>query len=204
MEAYGIPFVYRALVLLVVLFVLGTLDFLRHGRKATRWREYLFLVAWATIGAVVGISTDAVTSRLSPEYFTVGKGVQGGEGFDSRALLLGAHAGFLAGAVAAICCLVANNPRSGLPVLPYRTLSRLALISLALTVCGGLVVGIPLAFGVASALVPWVELPVTTDRAAAFITAWGIHTGLYAGLLVGIVIAVVRTRRWRRERVVVT
>ncbi len=201
MEFYGIPFVYRLLILLVVLFVLGAFDFLRNGKKATRWREYVFLVVCATLGAIIGMSTDAVTPRISPEYFTIGKGVQDGDGFASRVLLLGAHAGFLAGAVAAMCCLVANNPCKGLPAIPYQMLSRLAFIPLASAAIGGLVAGTSLSLGAAGSVAPLIEVPVGRDQANAFVVAWGIHTGLYTGLFVGVVLGVVRVRRARKSLV---
>ena len=198
MDFYGIPFVYRLLILLAVLCLVGGIDLLLHRQDATRWREYLFLVACGTLGAAVGVSTDAVTSQISPEYFIVGKGVPDGDGFTARVLLLGAHAGFFAGAVAAMCCLIANNPRRGLPAVSYPMLARIACIPLALALSGGWVAGVTLFLGAAGSLVSRIDVPVAPERAEEFIVAWGTHGGLYAGLLAGVVIAVLRVRRARR------
>jgi len=55
--------------------VLATVDLVRHAEKATRWREYLFLVAGVVLACGYGIINDQITSRISWEYFYYGKGL---------------------------------------------------------------------------------------------------------------------------------
>src|SRR5690348_15965386 len=50
-------------------------DLARIGRRATRWREYLFLIAGVAAVCIYGAINDLITSRLSWEYFYYGKGL---------------------------------------------------------------------------------------------------------------------------------
>lgn len=144
-------------------------------------------------------SIDSVTSRVSPEYFVAGKGVNDGGEFTQSVLLLGAHAGFFAGAVAASCYLFANNPGKGLPTLPYRTLSWLALIPVASAAIGGMLIGFSLSVVAGPSLAPVIAPPVEPEDAKPFVVVWGTHAGVYLGLLVGVVLGVVSIRRSRRR-----
>src|SRR5690242_9831290 len=55
--------------------VLALVDFARNGRRAARWREYLFLVFAVALAMGYGAVNDAVASRISWEYFYYGKGL---------------------------------------------------------------------------------------------------------------------------------
>src|SRR5579862_7453166 len=55
--------------------VLAILDVQRNGRKARRWREYLFLLCTAAAGSAYGAVNDLLTSSISWEYFYYGKGL---------------------------------------------------------------------------------------------------------------------------------
>ena len=52
---------------------MALVDWHRNGPRATRWREYLFLLASVLIALLYGVINDQLTSRLSWEYFYYGK-----------------------------------------------------------------------------------------------------------------------------------
>src|SRR4051794_15810247 len=56
--------------------VLATVDLVRHGRAATRWREYSFLLVAVAAAMLYGIANDAIASGISWEYFYYGKGLE--------------------------------------------------------------------------------------------------------------------------------
>src|SRR6266446_6393487 len=56
--------------------VLAAADVARHGRAATRWREYAFLVIAVSAALAYGIANDAIASGISWEYFYYGKGLE--------------------------------------------------------------------------------------------------------------------------------
>src|SRR5437870_5921444 len=53
--------------------VLAMVDLWKHGRAATRWREYGVLLIAVAVAMVYGIVNDLVTSSISWEYFFYGK-----------------------------------------------------------------------------------------------------------------------------------
>lgn len=149
--------------LLVLLFaVISLAEVALRGRAASRWREYLFVLACGTVGAVFGLANDLLTSRISPEYFILGKGVPEGAGFLEGVIRVGFEAGFSGGAIAGCVLLYAN--RTGLP--PVRHVGWIILLSAA----GGLAAW---AVGRMASLSP-------------FHTVWGMHVGIYVGLVAGI------------------
>jgi len=79
------------------MFVAAGYDYYRNRGGATRWREYRLVVVGGLVGAVFGMVNDVVTSSIPPEYFTLGKGLAGGDGLQTRAALLGMQAGSSAG-----------------------------------------------------------------------------------------------------------
>src|SRR6516164_3689375 len=54
---------------------LAAVDLWRNGRRATRWREYLFLIAAVALAMAYGLINDFVASGISWEYFYYGKGL---------------------------------------------------------------------------------------------------------------------------------
>jgi len=56
-----------------VLAWLAIVDLRRHGRAATRWREYFVLAACAAAAMIYGAINDQITSSISWEYFYYGK-----------------------------------------------------------------------------------------------------------------------------------
>src|SRR5579859_1599925 len=120
--------------------MLAIIDFARHGRRATRWREYLFLVLAVAMAMIYGTANDAVASQISWEYFYYGKGLSDQLGpqvppdpvaLRSAAIGVGLRATWSAGLIVGVALLIANNPRRGRSRLNYRTLVIVLLLVLA-------------------------------------------------------------------------
>jgi hypothetical protein len=122
----------RVAVGVAVLAALAAWDLHRHGRQATRWREYLFLVACVAVALVYGALNDQVTTTVSWEYFAYGKGVAealppgeppNSAAFRWEAAKVGMRATWSAGLIVGVALLIANNPRrDGRPRLSYARL----------------------------------------------------------------------------------
>src|SRR5690349_1068126 len=100
----------RVALLLGLMLLLASIDYARNRQRATRGREYLFILAMGVVGSVVAMGIDLVTSSISPEYFLDGKGLRGQPSFQVGVLKVGAQAGFVAGFFVAGALLVANAP----------------------------------------------------------------------------------------------
>lgn len=183
------------LVTLAVVVALGELVFL--GRRARRWREYLFIAAAGLFGALLGMLVDSLTSRISPAYFVIGKGLEGGPGLHVRASLLGARAGFIAGAVMAGALLVAAGPAARVGDGGTRRLGRTCFSIGACSLIGALVIGV--VGGSAHlhpALLPGFEnAPAFKDP--RFVAVWWTHLGVYVGCLARGGVGIAQAWRWR-------
>ena len=51
-----------------IFLTLAIVDLIRRGRRATRWREYLFLLAAAAYPVAHGVINDRIASSISWEY----------------------------------------------------------------------------------------------------------------------------------------
>lgn len=187
--------------LLLLLVVAAAGDRWRHGAEARRWREYLLLLLFGGLGAVFGLASDQVTSRLSPDYFIHGKGLDAGPDLGRQVVVLSLQAGLVAGLVLGGVLLLANDPRPDRPGLPAAALVRLAAWPAALAALlapvGFLALGALDPLGLDRELRGLVDDPAARAR---FVQVWGAHAGLYAGGLLGVVVAAVLVRR-RRPRV---
>jgi hypothetical protein len=185
-------------------------DVLRHGRAATRWREYGVLLAAVVTALVYGAVNDQVTVTISPEYFLYGKELAKTVGDPPSSMFAlrwaAAKVGFMAtwsaGLAFGVALLIANNPWRGVPRLPNRRLvGRLPMILLsaaAFGVAGG-AVGYAGLFTHASAdFEDLVRADLWHPR--RFMATWGVHLGGYVGGLVGTVAAVANVIRQRRSR----
>jgi hypothetical protein len=194
----SLPISSRLAILVLLLALAALADWCVHRSAATRWKEYSFLLAAAFFGALFGLVNDALTSWLSPAYFIYAKGIAAGPHFRQQALTLGFQAGFGAAFIAAACYLFANNPKPGLPSLPYRQLSAFILRPLLAALILALVLGITSRWFIP----PTVDSPLASviGPAAAvwFWRVWCIHFGLYLGLLLGTISACFAIRRARR------
>lgn len=184
----------RLLVLLALMGAVAAVELWRRGAAATRWREYAFVLGVAVVGAVVGAAIDACTSRLSPAYFIDWKGIEPGEGFERRALQLGAKAGFGAGFFAAALLAFANTRRDGAPLLRSRALAGRAARVLLVALSSALLLAV--AAPLLELPAPVARRPFRLDRAASH--AWWIHLGAYAGAAIGLAAELWRLRRARR------
>ena len=193
-----------------VLAVLAGWDVYRNGARATRWREYLFLVACVAVALVYGALNDQVTTTVSWEYFAYGKGVADalppGEppnspAFRWEAAKVGMKATWSAGLIVGVALLIANNPRRDRrPRLSYGRLFRLVPLVFAAVVLAAICLGVAGYLGA--------FLPVNEDfremlrrdqwRPRRFMAVFGMHMGGYAGGVIGTVLAVVRVSRARK------
>lgn len=195
MKLPDVPFEVRLAVLLGLLVVVAAVDLALRRREATRWREYLVLLAFALVGCAVGVTTDQVTSRLSPEYFEVGKGIDPGPDFARGVLALSLQAGLSAGFVLGAVLLTANGSRGRPPASLLPLAAWPVVLGLSLAPAGGLLAGALDPGGLERELAGVVE-PAGARR--RFIAVQGAHAGLYLGALAGTILAMIRVRRERR------
>ncbi|HLU49574.1 MAG TPA: hypothetical protein VK116_15860 [Planctomycetota bacterium] len=187
-------FLLRVGLLVVLALVVAFLSRRLEGGSATPLREYAFLFSAGIAGAIFGALNDSVTSRISPDYFELGKGIAR-EDLPVGAIILGAQAGFAAGAVGGAILLVARTIGRRAPPFPIGRLVPFILWILVAALAGELVLG--------SALGLWLEPPaglrsaIGDERTQAFVKVWALHIGVYAGAAVGVVGAVVRVARRR-------
>jgi len=117
---------------------LALVDLRRRGRYATRWREYLFLLAAVVMAMTYGVTNDQITCTISWQYFQmhdVSIAAAFGDNLPPpqsilrwEALKLGLKATWSGGLIIGAAMLIANNPRSDRLQLPYRSLFKLLLI----------------------------------------------------------------------------
>ena len=189
---------------------LAVADLRRHGRAATRWREYGVLLAAVVAALVYGAVNDQVTVTISPEYFLYGKELARAVGDPPSSMLAlrwaAAKVGFMAtwsaGLAFGVALLIANNPWRNLPRLPNRRLvALLPLILITAAACGvaGGAVGYA---GLLTRISTDFQDLVRADlwRPRRFMATWGVHLGGYVGGLLGTIAAVVLLVRERRQR----
>jgi len=194
----------------MIFLALALTDLRRHGPRATRWREYLFLLAVVVVAMAYGAVNDLITSRISWEYFYYFKDLMKTLGAttppDPTALTWGAAkigvaASWSAGLIVAVAMLLANNPRPGLPQLPYlKMFPLLANILLCCLACA-LVLGEAGYMGwLAKTSSDFRELVLHDEfRPYRFMAVYGIHLGAYVGGAIGMGWAVWTIRRSRRR-----
>jgi hypothetical protein len=201
----------RVAVGVAVLAALAAWDLHRHGRRATRWREYLFLVACVAVALVYGALNDQVTTTVSWEYFAYGKGVAealppgeppNSAAFRWEAAKVGMRATWSAGLIVGVALLIANNPRrDGRPRLSYARLFGCLPLVFGVVIVAVICLGVA---GYAGAFLPVNEdfremLRQDQWRPRRFMAVFGMHLGGYAGGVVGTVLAVIRVNRARRR-----
>jgi len=190
----------RCLALLAFALVVSSIDLARHGRRATRWREYALLFLATAAGALCGAAVNAVTSAVSPDYFVIAKGIRAGEGFRLRAVALGAQAGTGYGALlGGVLMFSAGRDFSRDPPAVRR------IVRACLTIpAWGLVAGAAalIAASIAPISLPWFrELDwIPDDAVRRMSAAWLCHLGLYAGALSGAILTIRDLRRLRAAR----
>lgn len=188
----GVPYVYRLAALFVFAAIVIAVDRLLHGRNANRAREYAVLMMAGVAGAAYGMINDLITSTLSPEYFSLGKGLIPGPGLTLRSMSLGATAGCSA---AVIVCAVWLFWAGRVPGDHRARMRRIVLMFwIPFSCAAGLSVLLPLIVG------RWDPLDFNTalhglvseSKASAFRHVWWAHLGAYTGLLLGGALGMVR------------
>jgi hypothetical protein len=191
--------------------ILGSLavaDYRRNGERATRWREYAFLLAVTAVTLVYGVVNDQLTSTISWEYFYYGKGLNDvlGDGTPPDALRLhveaakvGLKATWSAGLLVGVALLLANNPSPARPQLPYRRLLAKVPLILAVTAATAGVFALAGYLGLFAHFSTDFREMLRRDefRPRRFMLVFGIHLGGYAGALVGTTVACLTVRRDR-------
>ena len=176
---------FRLGLLVAVLSLAAGLELRLRGREASRWKEYLFLLGCGAAGALFGVANDLVTSRISPEYFILGKGVAEGTAFLAGVIRVGIEAGCSGGLIAGCVLLYANNPRPGFSRLPFPGLAGFIGRIMIFCASGALLAWLILRLTPLSRVRPDFLSGLTPVQASGFVRVWGMHLGLYAGLAVG-------------------
>ena len=148
-------------------------------------------------GALFAVCNDLITSSISPEYFTIGKGLDSPGALSVSALAF--EAGFLAGIVVGGFYLMANNPKPDVPQLPYSKLAEYLKCPLVLAVMLALVAGSIDTLDPFN-LKPQAAFHMSTEKAARLLLVSRIHLGLYAGALVGMTAGIILIRRARKRK----
>jgi hypothetical protein len=192
-------FCWRLAALVALMSVVAWIDWRRQGERATRWREYSFLLVAGILGGLFGVGVDQLTSTISPEYFIFGKGIPNDAAFRVHVASLGFQAGFIMGIVVGGIYLLANNPRPQRISLSFVRLFRFAVAPLIAAILvapiSALVVGhsdpLNLAHEFREVLSP--------TEIGHFRLVWGIHLGIYAGGTMGAALGVMQIRRLRAD-----
>lgn len=201
---------YRIALGVLIFVSLAVMDLYRNGRRATRWREYTFLIACTAVAIVYGIANDLITSRISVEYFLWGKGVfeRVGEAIaadpeghrrrlDLEAVRIGAMATWSAGLIAGATLLFVNSLAKP-PAWPMGRLARLVLLvfigAILFAIVGGIVGSLG---GLTWTTRDFAEMVAADQwRPYRFMAVFGIHLGGYVGALGGLIAAcALRARR---------
>jgi hypothetical protein len=191
-----------------IFIAMAIVDLIQHGRDATRWREYLFLLVAVAMAMAYGAINDFIASSISWEYWYFGKGLDQRLGTrippDQAALQweackVGLKATWSAGLIIGVALLIANNPRRNLPRLSYRKLFELLPMILL-----GSAVGAALgAWAGHAGWLTWIShdlLMLWHDnlfRPARFNCVYGMNLGGYVGGIVATIIAIVQVMRRR-------
>lgn len=198
---------------------LAIVDYRKHGPRATRWREYAFLIACVAIAIAYGITNDLITSRISPEYFLFFKGAAERvssevaarpeahrAALDWQAVRIGTFATWSVGLLAGAAILVANTV-GGWPRLAMSRLLRLVPVLFVAAV----LLAIPMGWLGGTGRLTWTSADfaemVARDEMRPYrvMCVYGIHLGGYVGAGVGLLAVLIRVillrRRAGRQRV---
>jgi len=178
---------------------LAAVDLLRHGRRATRWKEYVFLLAFTAGTVAYAVANDMVTVTISPEYFLAHEQLPP-DTPDLRwvAVGMGARGAWWVGLIAGVALLMANNPSRRWPRLPWRRMYTKIAYPLTASLLASAAAGLPVAAG-------WFDGPLGVGGQAklrAFFCVYYIHVGAYlggaAGILAAVAAVIVQRRRASR------
>ena len=176
--------------------IIALVDYAKNKERATRFKEYLFVLTLVALSMVLGILHDCITFYISPEYFQVAKGLGSNAKFFPDVILLALNASYSFGLVAGIALVAANNPSTKFPQLSYMQLSKFIVYPLIAAVLTSISLAsirplIPIDFS--SIFGDQVKFPQSFDTVAL------IHWGTYLGSAIGILIAIRKIRTARSK-----
>jgi hypothetical protein len=177
-----------------VLLALAVADLVRRGRKATRWKEYLFLLACVAGAVGYALVNDMVTVTISPEYFIVHAQLSPGTpNVRAVAATLAVKGAWWVGAILGVAMLLANNPLKRWPRLGYWRMYPKLAYPLTVALCGSLLLA-------AAGYSGWFDGVLRIeDRLRGFCVVYWIHTAAYYGGALGGVAAVAAILAQRRR-----
>ena len=194
-------FSYRVALLLGLMLVVSLVDYYRNRSRAVKFREYGFIIITGAVGGVVGAVNDLITSSISPEYFTLGKGLEEIPDLRLQAGLFGMRVGFSAGIIAGAVCLYASRRKSTHPPVGFSCLLRL----LWMPVAGAILCGFALPLGFSkfdpARFSAQLDSLLSAERISLFRQVWWTHVGLYAGMAIGLSAMILRAGKERRRLV---
>tara|TARA_R110000868_G_scaffold117600_10_gene312330 strand:+ start:1459 stop:2046 length:588 start_codon:yes stop_codon:yes gene_type:complete len=129
-----LPLKYRLPFGLFIFLWLAIVDYKKYGWKSERLHEYGFLIYCVFLAVIYGIANDVITSSLSAEYYTFGKEIDSGEGFNMRVAWLAIKGSYWVGLILGVILLVANNPYKSYPRVPLPKLWKYPLIPIGFTI----------------------------------------------------------------------
>jgi hypothetical protein len=163
---------------------------LRSSIKRSRLWSYSVLLLGAALAGLLGAGFDQVTVSISPDYFTLGKGLPE-DALRLRVAWLGFRSALPLGALV-----------SGLGLIYASRTQRHVWRGWLAPILLALIVTLP-----ASALTMVVSDPFDVRSSSAgsltqaactrYLLAWGLHVGAYGGIVLGLAITLVRARRQR-------
>lgn len=194
------PFSDRLAVLAGLMALGALLDLSLHGRAATRYQEYTFVWFTGLLGCLAGATTDLITCSISPDYFRLGKGVSGGEGFAFRVAVFGIQEGLSAGVIAGALCLYVSRRKTKFAPLGYPELLGLLWMPVVCAFAGALLFPLVAGRSDPAGLALKMDGVLPAAQAPPFLRVWWIHTGLYCGLLAGVIWLIVVALKRRKAR----
>jgi len=192
-------FLYRIILLVVLMLVVSLVDFSRKGAQATKYREYGFILITGAVGAIIGFVNDLITSSISPEYFTLGKGLEESPDLRVQAGLFGLRVGFSAGVIGGAICLYASRRKSACPPIKCSRLLQMLWMPVAGAILCGM--ALPLAFSNFDPARFSAQLDTLLDaeKIRRFRQVWWCHIGLYAGMVMGLATMICRAAKERKN-----
>jgi ABC-type cobalt transport system substrate-binding protein len=192
-------FTYRIILLLSLMLIISLVDLYRNGARATRFREYGFILITGAMGGGVGLVNDLITSSISPDYFILGKGLQETPDLRMQAGLFGLRVGFSAGVIGGALCLYASRRKSPHPPLQFFPLFQ----ALWMPVLGAILCAILLPLALSrfdpARLSVQLDTMISAEKIARFRQVWWAHVGLYAGLVIGLALMIFHAVKERRS-----
>jgi hypothetical protein len=193
------PFSCRVALLLGLMLIVSLVDRYRKGSQATKFREYGFIIVTGAVGAIVGFTNDLITSAISPEYFTLGKGLEEAPDLRIQAGLFGLRVGLSAGVIGGAVCLYACRRKSTYPPIECSYLLRM----LWMPVTGAILCGIAMPLGFSkfdsAGFSARLDTLIDAGKISRFRQVWWIHLGLYVGMAIGLTAMLLRATKQRKN-----